>query len=102
MKIWKSLRLLGTFYRGYALPSLVLTACCVTLNWQADFRLFGLLFWGKLGSLGLFFAYSHGYRRAEYGYYHNLGLSQQVLWAATLTLDVSLFLALVLFSYRLR
>jgi hypothetical protein len=102
MNPWKTLRLLGTFYRGYALPSLLFTASCLLLNWQADFRLFGWLFWGKVGSLGLLFGYIDGYKRPAYAYYHNLGLSRQRLWAVTLSVDISLFLALLRLCYPLR
>ena len=102
MKLYKTVRLLWTFYRSFALASVVITICCLKLLWDFDFLIFGMLFWFKIATLGLLFYFIDNYKRNHYYYYQNLGLSRSVLWAATMGFDLFLFLFLTILTFKMR
>jgi len=102
MQLFKSIRLIWTFYRSFVLVSMVITISCVRVIWDTGFNWFGLLFWGKLATLGLLFYFVNSYKNKEYYYYQNLGISKILLWATTLTFDFSLFLFLTVLAYKLK
>jgi hypothetical protein len=102
LRILKAIRLIWTFYSGYAFASMVITLSCLKLNWDADFKIFGILFWFKASTLGLLYLYMNSYKRKEYFYYQNLGVSKIMLWATTLFFDFSLFLSLNLMAHNLK
>jgi len=102
MQLFKTIRLIWTFYRSFALVSLLITMSCVKVIWETGFGWFGLLFWGKLATLGLLFYFINSYKHKEYYYYQNLGVSKVQLWASTLLFDFCLFLFLTVLAYKLK
>jgi len=102
MQLFKIIRLIWTFYRSFVLVSLVITISCVKVIWESGFSWFGLLFWGKLVSLGLLFYFINSYKHKEYYYYQNLGVSKIRLWVTTLTFDFCLFIFLAVLAYKLK
>ncbi|MHC2993728.1 hypothetical protein OB13_19895 [Pontibacter sp. HJ8] len=102
MKLYKTVRLIGTFYRGFVLASVLTTICCIKLLWDYNFMIFGILFWFKVATLGLIFYFINSYKSKHYYYYQNLGLSRAMLWATTLGFDLFLFLFLIVLAYKIR
>lgn len=102
MKLYKTARLIWTFYRSFVLASVVITICCIKLLWDYDFIIFGLLFWFKVATLGLVFYFINSYKSNHYYYYQNLGVSRIVLWATTLGFDLFLFIFLTVLAYKIR
>ena len=102
MRLLITIRLLWTFYKSFVLVSMVITICCVKAIWETGVSFFGLIFWGKLATLGLIFYFINSYKNKEYYYYQNLGVSKILLWVTTLSFDFFLFLLLTIVAYKLK
>ena len=92
----KNLRLLFTFYQSFFVPSLLITLGCTALLYEQGISAFVYLFWFKIFTSAIFFWSVNTYKKNQYFYYQNLGLSKNKLWAFTLGLDLALLI--ILFS----
>lgn len=63
---------------------------------------FVIIFWFKLLSMGFIITYIDQYRKREYLYYRNLGVSKITLWGGSLLFDFILFVGLIIVAYQLR
>ncbi|HRG53432.1 MAG TPA: hypothetical protein PLL00_11400 [Bacteroidia bacterium] len=104
MKALRTTRLLLTFFRNYFFLSFLVTLSCSAILWINGLSSFVFIFWFKLITLGLiFYVISiNKQKEKELFYYRNLGLSKTKLWAFTLTLDFSLYILLLIFTYQLK
>ena len=102
MQPLKTIRLIWTFYRSFIFLSLTITACCISVFWMYGFSVFSKLFWLKIVTLGLTYYFINSYKRKEYYYYQNLGISKLLLWTATLTFDFALFIFLIIQIYQFK
>jgi len=102
MQLLKIIRLLWSFYRSFLLASAIITAFCISVFWKYGFGVFLGLFWLKISTLGLIYYYIDSYKNKEYYYYQNLGISKTLLWGATLIFDFSLFIFLIIETYKLK
>jgi hypothetical protein len=86
------LRNLFSFYQNFASPALGLTAF---LAW-ASLRFENLRFMPVLGlkflSYGVIFYIINTYKKKEFYYYLNIGISKRKLWGLTILFDFLLFL----------
>ncbi|PKP17417.1 MAG: hypothetical protein CVU05_15575 [Bacteroidetes bacterium HGW-Bacteroidetes-21] len=62
-------------------------------NWVSVLQ---VLFWFKLATLALIFYYINSYKKNEFYYYKNLGISKHKLWIPILVFDFSVFLISVI------
>jgi hypothetical protein len=90
----KKIRLLFTFYKSFFVPSFLITLSCAALLFNLELSAFVYLFWFKVFTSAIFFWSVNTYKKKQYFYYQNLGLSKSKLWSFTLTLD---FLLLIVF-----
>lgn len=91
----KTLRLILTFYKSFALVSLLLTLTCLYIIYgygKNGIYILQYLFWFKLVTIGIIYYYINSYKNAEFYYYKNLGVSKQKLWIPILFFDISFFL----------
>lgn len=102
MRIIKTIRLISTFYKGFLLSSLLITACCLGISWEYGYSVFPELFWFKIATLGLTLYFINSYKHKEYYYYQNLGVSRLLLWAVTFIFDFSIFILLIFFINKFR
>jgi len=102
MKLFKTIKLISTFYRSFMALSFLITATCLVLFWKYGFGVFSTLFWFKIGTLGLTFYFINNYKNKEYYYYQNLGVSKVLLWSATLSFDFALFIFLIIQEYTFK
>lgn len=86
------LRSLVTFYKSFALLSLIINVFCITIIVVTQFRLFPLMFWFRVAVMALIFYFISDYKQKEFYYYQNLGISKGTLWISTLAFDLFLFL----------
>jgi hypothetical protein len=84
----KQVRLLTSFYIGFAAPSILITLSCSYLLFSLGITAIVYLFWFKIATTLIFYFSVNAYKKKEYFYYQNLGLSKQKLWCINLTLDV--------------
>jgi hypothetical protein len=102
MKLFKIIRLVLIFYRSFLFASLLITACCVGLFWEYGMSIFAILFWFKVATIGLTYYFINSYKYNDYYYFQNLGVSKTLLWMATITFDLFLFVLLIFQTYRLK
>ncbi len=95
----KSIRIIWTFYTAFAVPSMAITLSCLSLNIESGLRLYSIIFWFKVATLSLMFLAVNSYKKHEYFYYYNLGVSKVKLWASTLSFDFFIFLFLNFLPY---
>jgi hypothetical protein len=102
MQLRKKIRLIGTFYRSFVLVSMAITACCLVLFREYGFGIFAALFWLKTATLAITYYFINSYKKKEYYYYQNLGISKGLLWSVILTFDFVLFIFLVVQLYKFK
>ena len=90
----RPIRLVITFYRSFALASLIITMSCLAILHTWGIETFTALFWFKIITLGIIFYYIQSSNKNLFTYYKNLGLTKKGLWISALSFDVFLFLAL--------
>jgi hypothetical protein len=98
----RTIRLLFTFYKSFAFASLLITMACLSITYNSGLSAFAVLFWFKIITYSLIFAYLHSYKKDMYYYYKNLGLSKKHLWVSTLSFDLILFLLLITLTIKIR
>ncbi|PYF77215.1 hypothetical protein [Pedobacter nutrimenti] len=102
MKKQNRLRLLGYFYGQFFPAALLITLASAYLLAKLGQQALFLIFWFKVIAMGLIAGYIHQYKRQEFFYYSNQGLSKVILWSLVLAADLLLFiLILVLTAYTL-
>jgi len=84
------------FYRSFFLLSLIITASCLRAFWLFQFEVFFTIFWFKIVTLAITYYFVDVYKRKEYYYYQNLGISKRKLWTITLGFDFALFISLII------
>ncbi len=102
MKIFQKIRLLFTFYRYFIWVSIFIDAACMYFLWKNGIGAYKMLFWLKLFSMGVSFYLVNEYKKHEYFYFYNFGLSKKTLWITTLTFDLLLFFGLMILAYQFR
>ena len=96
------IRLLWTFYKNFFLLSIISTLCCAALLYKYGIAIFVGIFWLKLILMFLSFYFINFYKKQEYYYYQNFGISKKLLWSATLTADFLLFLFVIIVTYKIK
>lgn len=98
----RTLRLIGTFYKSYIIASSITTISCMNLIYLYGISIVTVLFWFKLITLGVIVYYINSYKKNEFYYYQNLGLSRLFLWTSTIIIDVLLFVILLTVMFQIR
>lgn len=96
------IRLILTFYSTYSVSSILISLISAGIFWKGGMSSFVVIFWFKLLSMGFIITYIDQYRKREYLYYRNLGLSKTALWTVSLAFDFILFIGLLFVAYQLR
>lgn len=100
----KTARLIITFYKSFAFASNLITLSCLGLiiyYQEKAIYIFQALFWFKIITLGVIFYFIHSYKKDEFFYYKNLGLTKKQLWISTLIFDFLLFFVLTIGTIKL-
>ena len=84
-----------TFYRSYFIVSNIITLACLGLIHVHGLKIFSALLVLKVSTLGIIVLFIDLYKKKEFYYYRNLGLSKLKLWGFTLGLDLGLFILLI-------
>lgn len=94
--------LLFSFYRYYIWVSLFINLACAFFLWKNGIGAYPTLFWFKIFTIGASFYLINDYRKQQYFYFHNFGLSKKALWIFSLLFDLLLFFGLMILAYNLR
>lgn len=96
----KIIRLILIFYRLYAFLSFIINIACVSIISTWGIRGITAVFWFKIFTLGLTYYYINNNKKEEFFYYKNLGLSKKNLWISTFTIDLSLFITIIVLTLK--
>lgn len=96
------IRLTFTFYNTYSISSIVISLLSAGILRIGGMSFLVIVFWFKLISMGFIRIFINSYRKNEYFYYQNLGLSKTALWTGSFVFDFVLFLTLIWGAYHLR
>jgi len=98
----RTIRLIVTFYNTFIIPSVLISLLSAGIFMKSGWPFFVVIFWFKLISMAFIITFINSYRKKEFFYYQNLGLSKLALWTGTLVVDFVLFMALLIIAYQLR
>ncbi|MET4137803.1 hypothetical protein [Pedobacter sp. UYP1] len=96
MKTLKILRLLLTSYLGLMATTLILFLIGIIAYQFMGVEFQPVIIWFKVITLGIVGYYLSNYKKKEFYYYRDLGLSRRFIWVCTFTFDLSLFVALLI------
>ena len=88
----RTLRAILSFYSSFAFLGFLLTAACLGTIFTTGIAMFTLLFWFKIGTIWLIYYFTDSYKRKEYYYYDNMGISKRTLWIPALAFDFTVFM----------
>lgn len=95
----KTIRLILTFYKSFAFTSLLITFICMGLVYgygEKGVQIIQLLIWFKIIMLAIIVYSISRFKRNQFYYYKNLGVSRLTLWASTLIFDFLFFLIAII------
>jgi hypothetical protein len=93
-----TLRLIITFYKSYALASWIITLSCMSIILAGGLKTLAALFWFKIITFGVIIYFINMYKRKEFYYYKNLGLSKLLLWISSGAIDLMFFVLLLIIA----
>lgn len=102
MKFIRNIRLLFTFYRYYMWVSIFINAACMYILWSNGIGIYKMLFWLKVFTIAASCYLVNEFRKEDYFYFYNFGLSKKTLWISTLSFDLLLFFGCMILAYQLR
>lgn len=95
----KTIRLILTFYKSFAFTSFFITFTCLGLLYGFGAKgiyMIQILFWFKVFTLAVTVYSINIYKKNEFYYYKNLGISKRILWIPILTFDFLFFLITII------
>ena len=94
----RTIRLVLSFYKSYVIASSLISVSSAFILSSYGVNTLASLFWFKVITTTFIAFYINGYKRREFYYYQNLGISPSYLWTCSLMLDMVLFVALLILS----
>lgn len=91
----KTIRLIITFYKSFAFLSFLITFACFYIMDQSGkngIYVLQALFWFKIFTLGIIVLFTNSYKKNEFYYYKNLGVTKLTLWLPILIFDFLSFI----------
>lgn len=93
----KSWHLLISFYKSYIFLSGIFTLLSAYTLFLYGPPSYAIIFWFKLLTTGIIIYYISNYKKSDFYYYMNFGLSKLHLWSSTLAFDFLIcFVALLI------
>jgi hypothetical protein len=96
------IRSLFTFYQSFLAVTTVINLVCLFVIWETNFKLFTTILWFKAIAMATIIFFINEYKRREFYYYQNMGISKSFLWRGTLSVDFLLFLFGSFLIYKLK
>lgn len=97
----KTIRLLLTFYKSFAVFSIFITLSCSGIIFEWGISTITALIWFKIITLGIIFYTVSTSKNDSFSYYKNLGLSKVHLWIATFIFDFLLFMTVLILILKI-
>jgi lipopolysaccharide export system ATP-binding protein len=100
VRLITTIRSVLTFYKSFFAASFLITLLCCLLFLEFGTGILLPLHWLKLSATAIIFFYIRTYKNKEFYYYQNLGLSKTFLWSLTMSLDLALYVLLLLLGVK--
>lgn len=97
----RTIRTALTFYKTILPSSVIISGVSLFVAERTDFNLFMMAFWAKIIITALVCLAVSEYKRQEFYYYQNLGISRKMLWTIIGSLDIFIFLLLAFLVYNM-
>lgn len=97
----QKLKLCLIFYRSCGFVSLLVSLICAYFFLKDGVSVYMPLFWLKAISVALVYFYIKEYRKHEFYFYKNLGISKKALWVFYFSFDLFIHICLTVFSLNL-
>jgi len=95
----KQLRLILTFYKSFAIASFLITFICLGLMYgfgKNGIHMIQVFFWFKIFTLAVIVYSTNSYKKNQFYYYRNLGISKMKLWLPILIFDFLFFITTII------
>ncbi len=102
MPLGTRLKLIAGFYRNFFVASLAISLTCAYLLMELGVASLFYLFWFRVITLGLIVYYIRDYKKRDFYFYDNLGMSRRTLWTVTMLCEAMLFILLITLALNLR
>jgi hypothetical protein len=100
--MFKAFRAIFTFYLNHFFTGLCLTLCSIWLFDVFGIAALTIICWFKGITMAIIYFVVSDYRKKQFFYYQNLGISKNFLWITTLGIDLVLFIVLMIFTHQLK
>ena len=84
------------------MASSLITISSMYLVYMYGLNAISFLFWFKIFTLGIIILFINSYKKNEFYYYQNRGLSKLFLWLTTIAIDLILFFVLIFIILQMR
>jgi hypothetical protein len=98
----RKIRSIYDFYQSFAFTSILITSICAYFLFKYGIGAFAVLSWFKIFTFGLIYYIVNTYKKNELYYYKNIGLGKSVLWWGAVSIDLILYMLLLIISLKLR
>lgn len=95
MSLRRIINLILIFYGNFWFASSLITVTCGLLFWEYGYSIYAILFWLKISTLFIIYQFVNTYKKHEFYYYKNLGLSKATLWISTFAFDMIAYFVLL-------
>jgi len=91
-----------TFYRSFCVATGAITICCSLLYWKLSSAFLQEIIWLKIITLTLTLLFVNQFRRNEFYYYRNLGISKAQLFTFSVITDMLFFIVSLIIANKVR
>jgi len=102
MPLSSRLKLIAGFYKNFFFASLLISLTCAYLLMELGVGSLFYLFWFRVITLGLIVYYIRDYKKRDFYFYDNLGISRRSLWSATMLCEALLFILFIFLALIIR
>ena len=97
----KNIKLYFIFYKSFCFVSILISFVCAYLLYQYGASMYSSLFWFKMFTLALIFYCIKEFKAKEFYFYKNLGVSKKALWIFSISLDLIIYIVVVIIGLNL-
>ena len=97
----KMSKLYFTFYKSFCFTTITISLLCAAVFLRNGISAFSPLFWFKMITVAIVYYYIKEYKSKEFYFYKNLGVSKKGLWIFAVSLDLIIYLILIIVSVHL-
>jgi len=98
----KKFQLFLSFYKSIAFANIVITLATLSIIFIHGINPFLYIFWFKIFTLFIVLYANDTYKKNEYFYYLNFGVSKKSLWISSVIIDTFIFIILLIITLKIR